>query len=90
MAMLRLVYESYTANLQATNLVVFPAYFAIEPEGISSAQTRPGGIKATLQNVRRGHVGHPASLGRQLIRYLGARPEACEDSDCGEHSKQHA
>ena len=71
-----------------TNLVVVPAYFAIKPEGIPSAQTRPGGIEVVLQDVRGRHVRHPTSLGRQLIRCLCARAETCEDRNGSEYTEQ--
>lgn len=73
-----------------TNLVVVPTYFAIEPKRISSTQTRPGGIEGALQDVRRRHIRHPASLGRQLIGCLGARPETREDCDGSEYTEQYA
>ena len=56
MAMARLVHESLIAYLRVTDLVILPTYFAIEPKRVSSAQARPGGIEAALQDVRRGHV----------------------------------
>ena len=76
-----------------SNLVIFPAHLAVEPEGISPAQTRPRGIKVALQDIRWRHIRHPASLGRQLTGSLDARPETCEDrngSECTEHHAHHA
>jgi len=70
-----------------TDLVVVPAYFAIKPEGISPTQARPRGIEAALEDIRRRHVRHSASLGRQLVGCLGARPETCEDRNSTEYTK---
>ena len=88
--MVRRVCESFTANTQVTNLVIVPAHFAIEPEGVPFAQTRPGGIETALEDVRGRHVRHPASLRRQSARCLGARPETCEDCYGSEYTEKHA
>lgn len=92
MAVVRLVHGLTISNEQMTDLVVFPAYLAVKPEGISPAQTRPGGIEVGLEDVGRRHIRHPASLGRQLVRGQGTRPETCEDgngSECTEHHAQN-
>ena len=73
-----------------TNLVVFPAYFTVEPKGISPAQAGPRGVEVTLQDVRWRHIRHTAALGRQQSGHLDTRLETCEDRNDSECTEQHA